>query len=246
MRASARIEVARRGGRDVLVDARSEPPLAIRRTPDRVLFVGSAAAPVGGDVLDTEIVVGADACLALGTAAATVVWPGPAGETSRQMTLCQVGERARLEWRPEPTIVVAGARHRIRTDVVLGAGAAGTIVEELSLGRSGEESGGVDIELRVTREGRPLLHYADRLGPGVPGWGSAVSLGDARHLVSMVVVGVSTESPRTHVDIDDAETGHAAWLPVADDVAVVFAVARDRPAALRAASRVAEQPIVRR
>ena len=58
VRASARVEVARRDGRDVLVDVRSEPPLAVRVAGDRVLLVGAAAAPVGGDELTLDVVVG--------------------------------------------------------------------------------------------------------------------------------------------------------------------------------------------
>ena len=84
VRATARIEVARRDGRDVLVDARSEPPLAVRATADRVLLVGSAAAPVGGDELALDVVVGAGATLSLGTAAATLAWPGATGRPSTQ------------------------------------------------------------------------------------------------------------------------------------------------------------------
>ncbi len=78
MRAAARVEVARRDGRDVLVDVRSEPPLALRRVGDRVLLVGSAAAPVGGDELALDVVVGPGARLSLGSVAATMAWPSPA------------------------------------------------------------------------------------------------------------------------------------------------------------------------
>ena len=60
-----------------MVDARSEPPLAVRQTADRILLVGSAAAPVGGDEIEIDVVVGPGACAAIGSVAATSIFPGP-------------------------------------------------------------------------------------------------------------------------------------------------------------------------
>ncbi len=241
MRASARIEVARRGGRDVLVDARSEPPLSVRRTPERILLVGSAAGPVGGDVLDLDVLVGAGARAAIGTAAATLVWPGRpchdgiGARPSRTTTRISVGPDGHLDWRPEPTVSVAGSRHVARAIVDLAAGAAATIVEEVSLGRSGEPSGHIDVELRVARDGRPLVHHTEHLGPDVPGWGGAVHVGAARHLLTAVVVGSPAGAP--HVRIGPADglppDTAVATLPVAPDVTVTLAVAPDRPTAHR-------------
>ena len=50
MRASARIRVERRNGRDEVVDRASEAPLSVRRCGDRVLIASSAAAPFGATV----------------------------------------------------------------------------------------------------------------------------------------------------------------------------------------------------
>lgn len=237
MRATARVEFARRAGRDVVVDARSEAPYAVRTTRDRVLFVGSAAAPVGGDELVLDVVIGSGATGALGTAAATVVWPGSTGDDawSTSATRVRVADGGHLDWMPEPVVSVVGSRHRAITWVDLVGTATAAIVEEVSLGRTGELPGRLDVELRLTRDGAPLVHHLERLGPDVPGWSSVVHVGAARHLVTAVRVGPSTGDPVARVgSADGLPTGAAcAVLPVAPDVTVTLAVAADRPTARR-------------
>jgi urease accessory protein len=230
VRASAKVEVARRGSRDMVVDARSEPPMSIRCTPGRILVVGSAAAPVGGDELEIDVIVGPGATARFGTAAATVVWPGPGGAASSQRTRIVVAENGHVEWRPEPMVSVAGSVHRTRTDVDLSATATAWIVEETSLGRSGECSGRLDLELRVTRDGTPLVHHVEHLGPDVPGWGSAVHVGPARHLLTGLMVGPLAGDPLAIV-ADHLRGASAARLPIAADVTMVMVVSPDRPTA---------------
>lgn len=250
MRASARIEVARRAGVDHLVDARSTPPFAIRSTPERVLVVGSSAAPVGGDDLLLEVVVGPSASARVGTAAATLVWPGPSvfaddgsgdgsddGVSPWSSTTVQavVGDGGRLEWWPEPMVPVVGCRHRAHTNLELGSGATARVVEEVSLGRTSEPPGRLDLELRVVRDGRVLVHHTERLGPDIPGWGSVVHLGAARHLVTMVEVGGTCEPGSSRVEVADDLSADVslAELRVSDDVVVTLAVGPDRPTTLR-------------
>jgi urease accessory protein len=230
VRAAARVEVAHRDGRDILVDARSEPPLAVRATADRVLLVGSAAAPVGGDELALDVVVGPGAMLALGTAAATLAWPGPTGGSSRQVVAVGVGARGELRWEPEPLVAVAGCRHEATTTVVLAADARAWIVDEVVLGRTGEVSGDVTLTWRVERAGAVLLHHAEQLGPGVPGWGSAVTAGRHRHLLAAIAVGRPV--PDRPPIVTDNVAG--AVLGVADDAWIVLVAAASRPAARRA------------
>jgi urease accessory protein len=229
VKAAARIEFARRDGRDVVVDMRSEPPIAIRRSDDRVLMVGSAAGPVGGDDIDIEVVVGSGARGAVGSVAAASVWPGPNGERSTTHVDIGVGSAGRVCWWPEPTVSIAASDHRSSLHVDLAVDAWCTIVEEVSLGRSGQPSGALELELRVERCGRPLVHHTERFGPHEPGVGSAVGVGRARHVISGVVVGPATGDPATIVE----PAGQAAWLPVAADAGVILVVAADRPAALR-------------
>lgn len=229
MRASARVEVARRSGRDVLVDMRSEPPLTVRAAGDRVLVVGSAAAPVGGDELSFDVVVGPGACMSLGTVAATMAWPSPRGDASSQRVHATVGCGGHLRWVPEPLVLVAGCRHAATTHVVLAAGATAWIVEEVSLGRTGEASGSLTMSWRVERGGRVLVHHAERLGPDVPGWGSAVTTGSHRHLLAAVAVGSPCPDLAPVVSADAS----FAVLPVADDAWVVLATGADRVAVRR-------------
>jgi urease accessory protein len=237
MRAQAAIVAELVDGRTEIVGRRAEAPLAIRRCDGRVLLAATAAAPVGGDELALDVRVDVGARVDVGTVAATMVWPGPDGARSTMATTCTVGDDGQLLLHPEPTIVVAGARHRVSTVVRLAPTARCTIVEELSLGRSGEPSGDIDLELRVERAGAPLVHHAERFGPSSPGVGTSVSVGGARFVVSMVVVGPPVDGPRTTI----AATGAAAWLPLADDAAMLLAVGTDRPAAWAAADAVRDE-----
>ena len=228
LRANARLEVADVDGTLVLSSVRSEPPFAIRRCGDRVMVAGSAASPVGGDRLSLDVVVGAGATLDLGTVAATMVWPGAEPGRSEMATSCVVGERAHLDWHPEPTVSVVGSDHLITTHVDLASTATCRLIDELSLGRHGEPSGALEWRMRVERGGRVLVHHAERFGPDVAGHGSVVGVGSARHVCSAVLVGVDAGRARTRVD------GAAAggWLPITDDTVVVMAVGPNRPEVL--------------
>ena len=237
MRGAAHVRIAGDGPRALPVDIRSEPPFAIRRSGSRVLLVSSAAAPVGGDDLALEIDVEPGAHADLGTVAATMVWPSSTPALSVMTTTIRVGSGAHVLWRPHPMVSVAGSEHLAATTVQLAADATATVVEEVALGRHGEPSGHLELRLRVERGGRPLVHHVERFGPGVPGAGSAVSVGSARHVVQAVLVGVAAGAPRSHVERDLA----AAWLPVADDAVVVLAATSDRPTAIALLAHLAPE-----
>lgn len=190
--------------------------------------MSSAAAPVGGDELELTVEVGSGARAAIGSVAASMVWPGVDGESSSMTTDCVVGNDAHLDLWLEPTISVAGSRHRAATAVRLEADATCRVVEETVLGRRDEASGHLDLSLRLERGGRPLVHHDERFGPNVAGAWSSVSIGAARHVVSAVLVGVDAGLPRVRVETDRA----AAWLPVAADVVVVMAIGRNRPSVM--------------
>ena len=127
-------------------------------------------------------------------------------------------------------MLVAGCRHHTTTSVSLAAGAVVWIVEEVALGRRGEPSGDLTMSWRVERDGRPVVHHAERLGPGTPGWGSAVATAGHRHLLA--AVGVGAPAP----DLAPIVTPEAtvAVLPVAPDAWVVLATGTDRVALRRA------------
>lgn len=222
---------------DVLVDVRSEPPVAIRRCGERILLAATAAGPVGGDVLALDALVGADSRADVGSVGALIVWPGPALLRSSATTHLTIEDGAHVEWRPEPTISVAGSDHRTSMSVDLAPTATCVVVEEVALGRSDEAPGTLELVLRVARGGAALVHHAERFGPGVPGARSSISVGHGRYVLAAVVVGAAAGTSRVEIDRD----GAAAWMPVADDAAVVTAVGRDRPTTRALARRVAPE-----
>ncbi len=237
MRATAAIAVARRDGRDELVDRRSQAPFSVRRCGDRIMVASSAAMPVGGDELDLTIAVGESALATIGSVAATMVWPGVAGERSTMSTSASVADGARLDLWLEPTVSVAASLHRVATNIALTGSATCRVVDEVVLGRTGERSGRLELSMRVERHGRVLVHHGETFGPDVPGASSSVSVGQARHVLSAVLVGVDAGSSRVRV-----ERGRAiAWLPVQDDAVVVMAVGSDRPAVLDLVGEVAPE-----
>lgn len=224
MKAAAAIVAARRGSATEIVGRRAEAPLAIRRCGDRVLLAATAAAPLGGDELDLDIAVGQAATLHVGSVAATLIWPSADGRRSSMSTNCHVADGAELQLTPEPTVSVAGSRHRIVTRVDLAPTARCRIVEELALGRSGECSGDVEMTLRVERGGLPVLHHTEHFGPSAAGHGTSVSIGGARYVVAALIVGQPAGESRTVVE----RAATAACLVLAADAVAVFAAGPDR------------------
>lgn len=205
-----------------------------------MLLASTAATPVGGDELDIRIVVGADACADVGSVAAMVVWPGPDGAPSHLRTSCDVAPGGHLDLAAEPTVSVAGSRHRSITRVHLAADATCRVVEEISLGRTGEPPGDLHLSLRVERAGAVVVHHDEAFGPDHRGALTSVGIGAARHVVSAVLVGVDAGEPRTVV-----EPGRAAgWMPVAHDAVVVMALGGDRPAVRALLADVAPEVLV--
>lgn len=221
--------------RSFLRSSRADPPFSIRWCERRVLVAASAAAPLGGDELSLDIHVGARAIADVGTVASTIVLPGPIAAPSSMTTMCVVGGGAHLDWIGEPTVSVVGSDHTMMTTVDLAASGTCRIVEEIALGRTGEPSGRLRLVLRVERDGVVLVHHEELFGPDVPGAGSAVSIGPARHVLSAVHVGVDSGDAR----VVEHSDGRAAWLPVAPDAAVVLVVGADRPTVSRLALEVA-------
>ena len=141
--------------KSTLRSAHSEPPFSIRQCGERILVAASAAAPVGGDELSLNIAVLAGARADIGTVAATLALPGPTGAPSAMSMKCTIGMDAHLDWIGEPTVSVVGSDHTITTVVDLDETATCRVVEEVSLGRSGEPSGRLQLVLRIRRAGRP-------------------------------------------------------------------------------------------
>ena len=189
MKAHAAVVVECRRGRSRCTTLRSAPPITLRVTPEGLHLVGTAAGPVGGDQLTLEVTVASDASLTLRSVAAQLVLPGPTPAASSLRLVVRVGRGARLHWLTEPTIVVAGADHRIDTTIELDTGAELVWRDEVVLGRHKEPGGSLRQRLRVERAGRPLLCTEVALGPRWPTSHGPAGVGDARVVASTLLVG---------------------------------------------------------
>lgn len=177
MRSRAAIHVESIDGRNRLTELRSDPPLTVRATPDlgrpevaSVHLVGSSAAPLGGDDLHLAVTVGPRAVLEVGSVAAALAQPDPAGRQSRLVIEVVVGGGGSLHWRGQPTVAVRGCNHRTDTSVRLAAGASLAWREELVIGRHEEAPGSVAQSMVVDLDDHgPLLRTQVALGPGWPG-----------------------------------------------------------------------------
>lgn len=248
MHASARLRLGptSRSGSDPgraarIVDARCEPPYAVRRAAGRILVAASAAGPLGGDDLELAIDVEPDTDADVGSVGAAMVLPGTTGATSSSRTSVAVGARSHVRWWPEPTISVSGSDHDLRTTIRLDTDATCTIVEEVALGRSDEPAGLLRASLRVERDGRVVVHHAESFGPSVAGAASVVSVGRSRHVLTAVLVGDDARGLGSETLVP-RRPGHsatfAARLAVEVDAAAILVAADDRPAALDAAARL--------
>lgn len=166
---------------DRVVELVTSPPLAakVRTTPagPEVMVVGSAASLLEGDALHVELVLGAGARLTVTTVAAQLAHPCPGGGWTAMTVAAEVGPDARLDWRPEPTVVCGGGRHRTTGMVTMAEGAVVTWLEEVVLGRTGEDPRTAVLvsELLVDHGGVPLLR--DGLDTTLPGAHGPAGLG---------------------------------------------------------------------
>ena len=185
--------------RDRVVELRGTAPMAVRaRTGDagpEVWLVGSAASLLEGDRLSITVRVGDGSRLTVCSAAAQLAHPCPGGGRTEVTIDVDVAAGARLDWRPEPTVVCGGGDHRATATVRLAADAGVRWLDEVVLGRSGEApaSAGFTSELHVDVDAWPLLRDGlDTRAPGAHGpavlganryvgawheWGASVDLG---------------------------------------------------------------------
>jgi len=244
--AAVRAEGTARGS--ALTQLRSEPPLVLRPTHDGLYIVGGAGGPLGGDELTLDIDVRAGADLVVRSAAATLAQPSPTGTPSMLRATLRVGAGARLVWCPEPLVSVRGSHHVIDTQVELDADAELVLVEEVVLGRSGEDSGRVSTRLRMRRDGVPLVAHDLDVGGGAPEWDSPAVLGGARAMRTELRVAPGLCAPTAVVmDREGAPAARAVVVPVAGGgawlaVALGATLAAARDARSRADHAAATRP----
>jgi urease accessory protein len=237
------VEAAVDGGAR-LAELRSEVPLVLRRTglvadPTRpgpadlptvaVHLVNAAAGPLAGDELRIDVAVGAGVRLVLGSVAATVALPGRGDAPSVLHVTAEVADGGALDVAVEPTVAARGCRHRIETEVMLGAGAFLRWREEIMLGRFGEAAGSVWASLRVDVAAgpggrrRPLLAQDLDLAPDAPGLHGPAVLGGARAVGSLLVAAPGPAGLGREPAVGDG----VALLPLAGPGVLVSALADD-------------------
>ena len=93
-------------------------------------------------------------------------WRGPGRPVAgrRRPSTPTVAAGGALRWEPEPLVAVAGCRHHATTTVALAADATAWLLDEVVLGRTGEPSGNValDVARRAGGAGRAAPHRAAR------------------------------------------------------------------------------------
>ena len=143
--------------------ARLAPRVLSRGPVVRAALVPTQAGPLAGDHDRVRLHVGPGATLVLVPIAATVALPGPQRSTLELDATVEAGGRLVLD---EPPLIVAGGADVVREmRLTLDPGAVAAVRDVVVLGRAGEGRGRLDSSLRVTLDGRPLLHDALRVEP---------------------------------------------------------------------------------
>ena len=155
------------------------------------MWVGTTAGPIGGDDLQLSVHAEPGAVLVVGSAGASIVLPGPTDAISQLLIDVVVGERASLTWRPEPTVIAAGARHRAVTTIEVGADADLIWTDELVLGRHAEQPGSLSSRLVVDGPDGPIVRTGIEIGE--PGWDGPAVMGGRRALGQLLLIGAPAE-----------------------------------------------------
>lgn len=187
---------------------------AFQPTPWGAWLVGEAAHRVGGDDLHVRYDVGVGCCALIRSTAPIVARHG----TSSCTTSVSVMRDAMLAWCPEPGVATADADHTNRAVVRLAANSRLLWMDEFELEHDeGRQPGTWRSQLRVTREGWPVVSSDLALGPGSQLWRSPAVLGGAEAMVSVVVI--DPEHPQEDWVRDRAtsadETVRGVALPLA-------------------------------
>jgi len=183
---NARLEVgvAMRGGASVAVHRRHSGPLRLQKPlyPEgpgvtHLLVVHPPAGIAGGDRLEIDIDVGAEAHALVTTPGATK-WYRSDGARAHQDVDLAVARGACLEWLPQESIVFDGADIDASTRIACERGATCIGWDIVVLGRlaSGErfERGAIRQDLTLSCDGRTLWRERARLGGGDAMLGSPV------------------------------------------------------------------------
>jgi urease accessory protein len=189
-------------GRSAVTRMRCEVPMLVR-VIDQVgpmlslAMVNGAAGPLGGDRLRFRLELGPDTKVALCSVAATMAQPGARGEASELLVDVVVGDRAMLNWHPQPTVSVMGSDHRVVVRVWAKSSSTVSLREGVSLGRRDEPPGRFALRERVTIDDVAVLDHETMFAPGAllgPG-----AQGARRMMTTEVVVGAVLPAPCVEV-----------------------------------------------
>ncbi len=246
-RGALRVSFRVRDGVTVLDGLRQEGCLKARfPRPERqawteMVMLNTSGGVAGGDVLSTEVSVGAEGRTTVSSQAAERFYralPGtpPASVRNR----LAIGAGAAAEWLPQETILFDHCALDRRLDVSLAADGWFLGLEALVFGRTamGETVGRARLRdtIEVRRGGALVLHDTARLDGAVETvLGRAATMGGARALATVVHVApdaeVRLDGVRAALRSIPAEFGASAW----DGMLVARILAADG-AALRAAT----------
>jgi urease accessory protein len=152
---------------------------------------------LAGDLLETDIEVGAGASVQLTTTSATRLYRSPQPErVAVQSTQARIASGGLLEYLPDSLIPFAGSRYRQQNVIELAEDAGVFWWEIVAPGRenSGELFGYDCLELatEIRGGGRPLLLERARLEPGTQPLDNLVKLGQYRYFGSLYICHVGT------------------------------------------------------
>jgi urease accessory protein len=166
------LEVARVGGRSVVVDRRAASPLRLLCPRNAGSAAWTYTSTFGGGLVDGDdvrlrVAVGAGASALVATQASTKAYPAPNGV--HQRLEATVGEEAILVLLSEPLVPFAGARVDSLLDLELAGDATVVTVESLAAGRvaTGERwaAARCQTRVRVRRAGVTVLDDGLLLDP---------------------------------------------------------------------------------
>jgi urease accessory protein len=139
-------------------------PHVFGNEPPQAVLINTAGGLTGGDRMSVEVAVGNECHAVLTTQACERIYRASEGAATVRTSL-SVGERARLDWLPQETILFDGARLSRELEADLATGARLLLVEATIFGRAahGEtiHTGLFADHWRIRQQGR--LVFADDL-----------------------------------------------------------------------------------
>lgn len=185
-----------------------------------------------GDRVDIDVSVNDGAKLCLSTPAASRVYPTRSGKPAANYQIFSVGEKALLEWNPEPFIPHAGAGYHQSTEIRLHPAASLLFLEWLAPGRvaMGEAFLYQNLrwELDLWSSGKLSARERYDLRPGNHSLEALRARFDTAHYLSIYAAGAFAENwPDEVLDALNGENTYLGHGPLAGNVRVIRALCRD-------------------